>query len=95
MRADGLPVSWLTLVVIGSGVVALASGAACAFGRGGDGQPGTVVASTAVLGMLGLMILPLPGDLAAYDASSRWTDATRAVVGPGGGRGRRALLGRG
>ena len=76
MRADGLPVSWLTLVVIGSGLVALCVGAACALGRGGDGQPGTVVASTAVLGMLGLMILPLPGELAAYDASSRWTDAT-------------------
>ena len=76
MRADGLPVSWLTLVVIGSGVVALCVGVACALGRGGDGQPGTMVASTAVLGMLGLMILPLPGELAAYDVSSRWTDAT-------------------
>ena len=77
LHADGLPASWLTLVAIGSGVVALCVGAACAVGRGGDGQPGTMVASTAVLGMLGLMILPLPGGLAAYDVSSRWTGATR------------------
>ena len=75
-RADGLLVSWSTLVVIGTGVVALCVGTASAFGRQGEGQPGTMVASTAVLGMLGLMIVPLPGDLAAYDTSSRWTDAT-------------------
>ena len=77
LRSDGLSASWLTLVVIGSGVVALCVGAACALGRDGDGQPGTLVASTAVLGMLGLMILPLPDDLAPYDVSSTWTDATR------------------
>ena len=76
MRADGLPASWLTLVVIGSGVVALCVGVACTLGRGGDGQPGTMVASTAVLGMLGLRVLPLQGELAACDVSSRWTDAT-------------------
>ena len=75
--------SWLTLVVIGSGVVALCVGAACVLGRDGDGQPGTLVASTAVLGMLGLMILPLPGELAAYDASARWTYATRLWTGLG------------
>jgi len=33
--------------------------------------------------MLGLMVLPLPAQLAAYDVSSRWTDATAfwTVVG--------------
>jgi hypothetical protein len=36
--------------------------------------------------MLGLMLLPLPGDLAPYDASSRWTDATAlwSVLGAAG-----------
>lgn len=77
MRTDGRPASWVTLAVIGGGVLALCVGVATAIGRGGrDGQPGATVASTAVLGMLGLMLLPLPGDLAAYDTSSRWTDAT-------------------
>ena len=94
MRADGLLASWLTLVVIGSGVVALCVGVACALGRAGDGQPGTMVASTAVLGMLGLMVLPLPGELAAFDVSSRWTDATGLWGLLGAGRGRGAVLGR-
>lgn len=75
-RAEGLPTSWVTLAVIGSGVIALCVGVACSVGRTGDGQPGAVVASTALVGMLGLMLLPLPGGVAAYDASSRWTDAT-------------------
>ena len=35
-----------------------------------------MVASMAVVSVLGLMILPLPGDVAAYDVSERWTDAT-------------------
>jgi len=83
LRADGQPGSWLTLVVIGSGVVALCVGVACALGRGGDAQPGTMVASVAVLGMLGLMIVPLPGQVAPYDVSSRWTDATALWTGLG------------
>ena len=76
LRAEGLDMSLLTFGVIGSGVVALCVGVAVDLGRHGDGQPGSAVAATAVIGMLGLMVLPLPGDLAAYDASARWTDAT-------------------
>jgi hypothetical protein len=76
LRADGIDTSWLTLVAIGTGVVALCTGVAVDLGREGDAQPGSAVAATAVIGMLGLMVLPLPGDLAPYDASSRWTDAT-------------------
>ena len=81
--AHVVPASWVTLAVIGGGVVSLCVGSACALGRDGDGQPGTLVASTAVLGTLGLMILPVPGEVAVYDASSRWTDATRLWTGLG------------
>ena len=42
-----------------------------------------MVASTAVVGMLGLMLLPLPGELAAYDVSARWTDATALWLSSG------------
>ena len=71
------PASWLALVLIGTALVLAAAGPAAALGRSGGGEPGSVVASTAVVSVLGLMILPLPGDLAAYDVSSRWTDATQ------------------
>ena len=95
LRADGLTVSWLTLALIGSGAVTLCAGAACALGRRGDGQPGTVVASTAVLGMLGLMILPLPGELARVRRLLAVDGRDPVVAAPGRARDRRALVGRG
>ena len=81
--ATSLPVSWLALALIGTALVLVAAGTAAALGRAGTGEPGSVVASMAVVIVLGLMILPLPGDLAPYDASGRWTDSTAmwAVVG--------------
>jgi hypothetical protein len=80
------PVSWLALVLIGTALVLLAAGPAAALGRSGAGEPGSVVASMAVVSVLGLMILPLPGDFAAYDVSERWTDATASwtVLGAAG-----------
>lgn len=72
----GEPASWLALVLIGATVVLASAGAAAALGRALGGEPGSVVASVAVVLVLGLMILPLPRDLAAYDVSERWSDAT-------------------
>ena len=81
--APGEPVSWLALVLIGTALVLVAAGTAAALGRAGTGEPGSVVASMAVVFVLGLMILPLPHDLAPYDVSGRWTDSTAlwTVVG--------------
>ena len=79
----GEPVSWLALVLIGTAVLLVAAGTAAALGRAGTGEPGSVVASMAVMSMLGLMILPLPHDLAPYDVSGRWTDATAFWAGLG------------
>ena len=76
VSVPGAPVSWLALVLIGTALVLAAAGPAAALGRCGAGEPGSVVASMAVVFVLGLMILPLPRDLAAYDVSERWTDAT-------------------
>jgi hypothetical protein len=76
VSAQGEPVSWLALAVIGTALVLVAAGFAAALGRAGTGEPGSVVASLAVMSVLGLMILPLPRDVAVYDASERWTDAT-------------------
>ena len=78
--------SWLALVLIGTALVLAAAGPAAALGRSGAGEPGSVVASMAVVSVLGLMILPLPRDVAAYDVSERWTDATASwtVLGAAG-----------
>ena len=72
----GEPVSWLALVLIGTALVLATAGPAAALGRARAGEPGSVVASVAVVLVLGLMILPLPRDLAPYDVSERWSDAT-------------------
>ena len=72
----GEPVSWLALVLIGTALVLAAAGPAAALGRARAGEPGSVVASMAVVLVLGLMILPLPRDLAPYDVSERWSEAT-------------------
>jgi hypothetical protein len=77
VSAPAQSVSWIALVLIGTGLVLSAAGAAAALGRSGAGEPGSVVASIAVVSVLGLMILPLPRDVAPYDVSERWTDATR------------------
>ena len=69
------PVSWLALVLIGTALVLAAAGPAAALGRARAGEPGSVVASMAVMLVLGLLILPLPRDLAPYDVSERWSDA--------------------
>jgi hypothetical protein len=81
--SPGEPASWLALVLIGTALVLAAAGTAAALGRAGTGEPGSVVASMAVVSVLGLMILPLPRDLAPYDVSERWTDSTTlwTVVG--------------
>jgi hypothetical protein len=76
VSAPGEPVSWIALVLIGTALVLVTAGPAAALGRSGTGEPGSVVASMAVVSVLGLMILPLPLDIAAYDISERWTDAT-------------------
>ena len=68
--------SWLALVLIGTSLALAAAGSAAALGRSGAGEPGSVVASLAVVLVLGLMILPLPRDLAPYDVSGRWTAST-------------------
>ena len=81
------PVSWAALVLIGTALVLATAGPAAALGRSRAGEPGSVVASTAVVSVLGLMVLPLPGDVAAYDVSEPWTDATAlwTVLGTAGG----------
>ena len=86
VSVPGAPVSWLALVLIGTALVLVAAGPAAALGRSGAGEPGSVVASMAVVFVLGLMILPLPRDFAAYDVSERWTDATASwtVLGASG-----------
>lgn len=76
VSVPGAPVSWLALVLIGTALVLVAAGAAAALGRSRSGEPGSVVASMTVVSVLGLMILPLPRDIAAYDVSERWTNAT-------------------
>jgi hypothetical protein len=78
VSVPGEPVSWLALVLIGTALVLVCVGPAASLG--------SVVASMAVMSVLGLMILPLPGDFAAYDVSGRWTDATAlwAVLGATG-----------
>ena len=73
---SGEPVSWLALVIIGTALVLGAAGPAAALGRARAGEPGSVVASMAMACVLGLMIFPLPRDVAAYDVSERWTDST-------------------
>lgn len=80
----GDPVSWLALVLIGVALVLAAAGAAAALGRALAGEPGSVVASIAVVLVLGLMILPLPGGLSAYDVSQRWSDTTALWTLAGG-----------
>ena len=76
VSTPGDPVSWLALVLIGTSLALAAAGSAAALGRAGAGEPGSVVESLAVVLVLGLMILPLPRDLAPYDVSGRWTDST-------------------
>ena len=80
------PVSWAALLLIGSALVLATAGPAAALGRSRAGEPGSVVASTAVVSVLGLMVLPLPGDVAAYDVSESWTDSTAlwTVLGTAG-----------
>ena len=79
----GESVSWLALVLIGAAIVVAAAGSAAALGRARSTEPGSVVATIAVVSVLGLMILPLPREFAAYDVSERWTDTTAVwtVVG--------------
>jgi hypothetical protein len=86
VSASGEPVSWLALVFIGTALVLGCAGSAAALGRTRSGEPGSVVASMAVVAVLGLMILPLPRDFPAYDVSERWTDTTAlwAVLGTAG-----------
>ena len=86
VSAPGVAVSWLALVLIGTALVLVCAGSAAALGRPGTGEPGSVVASMAVVSVLGLMILLLPRDLAAYDVSESWNDATAswAVLGAAG-----------
>lgn len=87
--APGEPVSWPALVFIGTAVVLATAGPAAALGRSGATEPGSIAASMAVVCVLGLMILPLPRDIAAYDVSERWTDATAlwTVLGATGAAG--------
>ncbi len=79
----GAAVSWLALVLVGAALVLAVAGPAAASGRALAGEPGSLVASSAVVVVLGLLILPLPGDLAVYDVSERWNDTTASwtVVG--------------
>jgi hypothetical protein len=83
---DTVSASWLAAVFVGATLVLAAAGAATALGRARSGEPGSVVASMTVVSVLGLMILPLPRDFAAYDVSGRWTDATAlwALLGTAG-----------
>jgi len=76
VSAPGEPVSWLGLVLIGTAIVLVTAGAAAALARSGAAEPGSLVASMTVASVLGLMILPMPGEFAAYDVSERWNDAT-------------------
>lgn len=75
-RETGGSASWPALVLIGAALALAGFTSGALMRRAGTAEPGAVVAPGLLALVLGLMLVPLPGDLYPYDTSATWTDAT-------------------
>lgn len=81
-RAPG-PV-WWAVALVGAGLTLTAVAAGAVLQRGSHPEPGGLVASGTVLGVVALMVLPLPGGLQPFDVSGAWTWSTTLWGGAAG-----------
>lgn len=72
------------LVLAGTSLVLVGGAAAGGLQRTGMPEPGGLVASALLLLVVGLMVVPLPGELMPFDLSAGWTRATTLWSGAAG-----------
>src|SRR3954451_19774060 len=78
--ADGQPqsvsVSWTALTLVGAGLLLIGPAASLVLSGPDNRDPGALVASVLVAIVIGLLVVPLPGDVDPFDVADAWTKAT-------------------